>query len=244
MGMMSPATLDNVVPLKTGKGHVQPGSARALALPPSWMAPRLLAFVADEAQEQVRLDLYRGLPYAEVTFASRGAAADMLYRRDAFDLVILEHGSTAFEDAAAVSRALSLRGHPPVIVLYRQCSGTSALTMLQAGAAALVPQDSGGMSLLGVIYLVLNGQRYVPPEMLLGAQRDVDGEPEPELSSLSDRQRQVAKLLAQGLSNKEIARRLDLQEITIKVYVSGIFRKLKVRNRTEAATRLMLHMPA
>lgn len=241
MGMVRSAAMSNVIPLKSADDHGPLGAMCTLTLPPSWLAPRLLAIVAEEEREPLRLDIFRGLPNANVTFATdREMVPSLLYRRDAFDLVILQHGGSAFQDAAAVSKALSLPGHPPVVVLYGNCPAKDALTMLQAGAAAVMPRSSGGMALLGAIYLVLNGNRYAPPELLL-APRDDDTQPAPEIVSLSERQRQVARLLAQGLSNKEIARRLDLQEITIKVYVSGIFRKLKVRNRTEAATRLMLN---
>ena len=61
--------------------------------------------------------------------------------------------------------------------------------------------------------------------------------PAPETLALTPREREVLSHLAKGWSNKEIARALDLQEVTIKLHVRGVFRKLEVRNRTQAARK-------
>ncbi|MEL7173076.1 MAG: LuxR C-terminal-related transcriptional regulator, partial [Pseudomonadota bacterium] len=57
----------------------------------------------------------------------------------------------------------------------------------------------------------------------------------PLAASMSERERQVLSGLCRGLSNKEIARELDLQEVTIKLHVKTLCRKLDARNRTQAA---------
>lgn len=235
--------MSNVVPLKVdGDRQAKWGETRALALPPSMLAPRLLLIAQAADRDRLELDLYRGLPHAAVTFAAGHAAAveTVASRRD-FDLVIVELGMRGYDDADAVSETMSKGDHPPVVLLYRDCRADEARSLLRAGAAALMPQSSSGMSLLGVVYLVLNGQRFTPPELLMPVGQGDAGPHSADFADLSGRQRQVARLLIQGQSNKEIARRLDLQEITIKVYVSSIFRKLNVRNRTEAATRLLNH---
>jgi DNA-binding NarL/FixJ family response regulator len=56
-------------------------------------------------------------------------------------------------------------------------------------------------------------------------------------SSLTTREREVLDFLTKGMSNKEIARKLELQEVTIKLHVRGICRKLGAKNRTQAALR-------
>lgn len=55
------------------------------------------------------------------------------------------------------------------------------------------------------------------------------------LTSLSEREEQILRLVAEGKSNKEVGRALDLQEKTVKHYMTNILQKLQVRNRTEAA---------
>ena len=58
------------------------------------------------------------------------------------------------------------------------------------------------------------------------------------LSTLTEREEQILRLVAQGMSNKEVGRKLDLQEKTIKHHMTKILEKLHVRNRTEAAMLL------
>ena len=105
-----------------------------------------------------------------------------------------------------------------------------------------------------MIELVLEGGRYVPPEALSETESG-DGLParqptsasgsEPSrvtanerprgASRLTERQSMIWRLLAEGRSNKEIARRLAIAEGTVKSQVKSIYRKLGVRNRTQAA---------
>ena len=111
---------------------------------------------------------------------------------------------------------------------------------------ACSPHTLCGRALIGALQEVTSGR---PCALLTPAQPigDLPAEPEtlPEARyaapavQLSPRERQVAALIARGQSNKEIARRLDLQEPIVKIYVGALFRKLAVRNRTEAATRLL-----
>ncbi len=61
--------------------------------------------------------------------------------------------------------------------------------------------------------------------------------PRNEVPPLTPREREVLSHLSKGWSNKEIARSLDLQEVTVKLHIRGIFRKLDVKNRTQAARR-------
>ena len=95
-----------------------------------------------------------------------------------------------------------------------------------------------GDAIAGAIQLILSGQRFAPAELLIDS-ASANGSGGAVLESLSVREKEVAEMIAQGCPNKEIACRLGLQEITIKVYASAIFRKLGVRNRTAAAARLL-----
>jgi DNA-binding NarL/FixJ family response regulator len=62
------------------------------------------------------------------------------------------------------------------------------------------------------------------------------------LADLSRREEDILKLVAQGLSNKEVGRKLDLQEKTVKHYMTSILQKLHVRNRVEAAMLAREHL--
>lgn len=73
------------------------------------------------------------------------------------------------------------------------------------------------------------------PEELLVALREVRSDDEPDINSLTPRERDILKLIAQGQPNKMIARKLDITESTVKVHVKNLMKKMKVKSRVEAA---------
>ncbi len=77
------------------------------------------------------------------------------------------------------------------------------------------------------------GEKYLPPQGLKAA---IDGDiGRGPLAALTERERHILKGLCNSLSNKEIARRLDISEPTVKVHAQSVYRKLGARNRTHAA---------
>lgn len=87
---------------------------------------------------------------------------------------------------------------------------------------------------------VLDGRIYVPPSLSNLAPHHGDGHEAnirrtADLQHLTERQRDVLRCLARGLTNKEVARSLSIAEPTVKIHVSALMRTLGVRNRTEAA---------
>jgi two-component system, NarL family, nitrate/nitrite response regulator NarL len=111
----------------------------------------------------------------------------------------------------------------------------AVVSALRAGAAGYMLKRASGLELVESIRRVHQGERYVYPPL---AAKLLTFTPSPErdrFSALSARERQVLDDLARGLSNKEIARRLDLNEKTVKHYVSEILAKINARNRVEAA---------
>ncbi|MGE0861562.1 MAG: LuxR C-terminal-related transcriptional regulator [Gammaproteobacteria bacterium] len=120
----------------------------------------------------------------------------------------------------------------PVLVLSSSEDAEDVREALAAGALGYVPKSAGVQTLMGALSLVLAGEIYLPTLLLdsvaAGAQREQPG--------LTERQLDVLKLLAEGRSNKEIARSLDIAEKTVKAHVGAIFRYLNVTNRTQAVT--------
>ncbi len=101
---------------------------------------------------------------------------------------------------------------------------------LQAGASAYILKDSFGGEIIEAIRRVHAGQRLIPPDV---AQRLAETTSQ---IPLSPRERDVLALIARGASNKEVAQDLGLSEATVKTYVTKIFFKLGVSDRTAAAT--------
>jgi DNA-binding NarL/FixJ family response regulator len=146
----------------------------------------------------------------------------------------------------------------PLVVLSGGNPNVEANAVLRAGAAGYIPKSGMSKVMLHAIRLVLAGGQYLPPQMLQpavaphttpvqpteDAARDWQPSIEPRTASssrtakpvdvLSERQRQVFALLAEGLSNKGIARRLGISEGTVKTHVATIFDLLHVHNRVSA----------
>ncbi|HLO75700.1 MAG TPA: response regulator transcription factor [Magnetospirillum sp.] len=108
---------------------------------------------------------------------------------------------------------------------------------LDSGARGYITKSSPSASMLEAIRLVLTGETFISPglDVSEGAGGINNGDAELLRQALTPRQRDVLSMLRQGKSNKEIARDLDLAEITVKLHVTAILRALGVENRTQAA---------
>ncbi|HMQ50568.1 MAG TPA: response regulator transcription factor [Anaerolineae bacterium] len=131
-----------------------------------------------------------------------------------------------------------------IIILTMYPQDEHVFEALRAGAKAYLLKDTRSKVLLEVIRKVHDGHAVIDPEMttrlLSEFRRLTEQEEEPEnVPSLTDQERRILTLVANGASNRDIAEDLDLSERTIKNYLSVIFQKLQVNNRTEAAIRAM-----
>lgn len=104
---------------------------------------------------------------------------------------------------------------------------------MQAGARGFLPKTMNARAFVNAIRLIASGERFLPMSSPVS---DAAGSA-PAMPALTRREGDVLGGMIHGWTNKEIARHLDLQEVTIKLHVKNILRKLSVRNRTEAAMR-------
>ena len=132
----------------------------------------------------------------------------------------------------------------PIIVVSASEDPADVQAALDAGAAGYVVKSANGEALGHVIPLVMSSERVVPvPASYLAARgrsplsRDLasDADAARRVESLTPRQKMVLAYLADGDSNKEIARKLGVIDGTIKAHVKSIMQKLQVHNRTQAA---------
>jgi len=130
-----------------------------------------------------------------------------------------------------------------IIILTMYPQDEYVFEALKAGAKAYLLKDTRSKQLLEVIRTVHAGQAVIDAEMiarLLDEFRRMATEKEkkvPHVQALNEQERTILTLVANGASNKDIAAELALSERTIKNYLSIIFQKLQVNNRTEAAIR-------
>lgn len=128
----------------------------------------------------------------------------------------------------------------PIVILSGSTKPEDALQAIEHGACGFVPKTMRGETILGVLRLVLSGEKYIPPFLFdyrdTAAQPAAPGTaPGSTLASLTPRERDILEMIVDGAPNKVIARELNLQEVTVKAHLRNMFRKLDVANRTEAA---------
>ena len=113
---------------------------------------------------------------------------------------------------------------------------------LDHGAAGYLPKSSGLDELRDAIRAVLACEQWLPPPLRAAVARtqssSSDADLAARLASLSPQQFRVLTFVAEGLLNKQIADRLEVQERTVKAHLSAIFERLGVRNRTQAGVVL------
>ncbi|AHG45030.1 chemotaxis protein CheY [Rhizobium leguminosarum bv. trifolii CB782] len=137
---------------------------------------------------------------------------------------------------SAISDVLTLSPATKVLMLTVSEEVDTLMAALQRGAMGYVLKGVGSRGLAEAIQTVLSGSRYISPTMSTKVmENSLNGGSAPDKNSLTPREREVMDLVAQGLSNKHIGLRLNLQEKTVKHHMTQILSKLGVSNRTEAA---------
>ncbi|MBI5936293.1 MAG: response regulator transcription factor [Betaproteobacteria bacterium] len=148
------------------------------------------------------------------------------------DLVLLDLSMPGMEGIDSVRDLLNRFPDIPVVILSATDSRPLVEALLEIGVAGFIPKSSSSQVMFSALRLVLSGSVYIPPQLLGSAAEIADGS---VLSRLTDRQREVLRLLADGKTNKQICRDLELSEGTVKVHLNAVYRVLGVANRTEAA---------
>jgi DNA-binding NarL/FixJ family response regulator len=158
-------------------------------------------------------------------------------------VILMDINMPVMDGVEATRTILSENDSVGIIILTMYPQDEHVFEALRAGAKAYLLKDTRSRKLLEVIRSVHRGQAVIDPEMtnrLLDEFRRVTNRKEQKpqkVQSLTDQEQRILTLVADGASNKDIAAELDLSERTIKNYLSVIFQKLQVNNRTEAAIR-------
>ncbi len=153
---------------------------------------------------------------------------------------IVLSGSDAAPETVA-RKVRRLRGHAKVVVLTRRPVGNLLLEAATAGATGVLGHDLGVSDLVPLLAGSIDGRFVVEPSRLgdnlrqAAAGRAREGPESDGLERLTDREREVLHLLAAGLDNAAIAKRLHLSAHTIRTHVGNILRKLEVHSRAQAA---------
>jgi DNA-binding NarL/FixJ family response regulator len=166
--------------------------------------------------------------------ASDAATALALARAELPQVMILDINMPGGGLEAARSIATSCPA-THIVMLTVSEDEDDLLAAMKAGASGYVLKGAGASELAGVIRSVHAGEVYVAPALAWGMLREMRNPRTSPYDELTEREREVLELVAEGLSNQEIGDRLGLAEKTIKHYMTNILGKLQVRSRVEAA---------
>jgi two-component system, NarL family, nitrate/nitrite response regulator NarL len=165
-------------------------------------------------------------------------ALALIAENDDLDVVILDLVIPGMDGLRAIAEFGKIRPELPVIILSSSENPADARAALANGALGYVPKSSAEHTLLSAIRIVLNGDIYVPPFVLLqtksGHLADLKIESSPDRPVLTDRQTEVLRRISAGQLNKMIAVELGLSEKTVKSHITAIFRALNVTDRSRA----------
>ena len=178
--------------------------------------------------------LIAALPDMEVVAtASDGEEAVAQARAAEPDVILMDLDMPRLDGIEATRRVLAERPRTAVLVLTSFSDRPRIMGALEAGASGYLLKDVAADEVAEGIRSAARGESPLDPR----AARTVltaRSEPDP-LQALSDREREVLKLLLEGLPNKLIARRLDITEKTVKSHLTRVFREIGVTDRTQAA---------
>jgi two-component system NarL family response regulator len=177
----------------------------------------------------------RSLLEAEMGFqvvgeASNSAETISLYRRLLPDVLLLD---LRMPHKGGIEAAKMIRSEFPdarILVVTSYQTEEEVLQVLQAGALGYILKDLDGNMLMEAIQAVCAGRRWVSPGVEKQLAQGAAHQP------LTARETEVVRLLARGLTNREIANVFRISESTVKNHVNHLLMKLEVADRTEAVT--------
>ena len=171
---------------------------------------------------------------------------EIIEKQTDFNLVLTDLAMPGAQWLEALDKIHKKLPEVPIIILSAVFDREIVQKTIDLGAAGYIPKTSSNAVILSAVNLVLSGGVYIPAELLkdtpeeefdmlkqienVSEKQDV----KEKVKILSQRQKEVLKLIAQGKSNKQIAYELALSEGTVKLHVTAILKVLNVYNRTGA----------
>jgi NarL family two-component system response regulator LiaR len=159
-----------------------------------------------------------------------------LCMREEPDVVLMDLSMPGMGGISATRKILSLLPRTQVLVLTVHTDDTNLFQAIKAGAQGYILKDCTPEDLASAIKAVYAGNTIMSPDIARKTITTFEGiRSKTEITpSLTERELEVIKALAQGKSNKEIARALDISEKTVRNHASNIYKKLHIFDRTQA----------
>ena len=154
------------------------------------------------------------------------------------DIVLLDLIMPGMDGVEATRRIKQISPRTQVVVLTSYHEDIHIFPALKAGAIAYILKDMKMDKLVEVLHRALHGEVTLHPRVAMRVLQNIrgeDDEDQPILTELTEREQDVLKLIANGLSNSQIAEKLFISENTVKGHVSNILSKLHLADRTQVA---------
>jgi two-component system, NarL family, response regulator len=161
--------------------------------------------------------------------AGDGREAVELFHQHQPDVALMDLRMPNMEGADAIAAICATFKHARIIVLTTFDGDEDIYRGLRAGAKGYLLKGAEPNELLDAIRTVHRGQKYIPPTIAAKLAERIGSE------ELSERELEVLRLMAKGMSNQQISTVLNIAESTVRFHANNIFGKLNVSDRTQAA---------
>lgn len=166
----------------------------------------------------------------DVTTVNSGHAVfAALNAKTPFDILLLDIDMPGMKGIDSVTDLIKLIAPGYVVIFSALTNSDFVRRAISVGARGFIPKTMPLGALESILRLIASGQIFVPMELTNGQAGSSN------VGSLSEREKSVMEYVAQGKSNKEIAHALAVSEVTIKMVMRSVCKKLAAKNRTEAA---------
>ena len=172
--------------------------------------------------------------------ASFDEALDRVRKAGRQDVVLLDVVMPGMAGLASIVQMLAANDGGAVVLMSGQTPHALIEAAIRAGARGFIPKSLPARSVREALLQVIGGRVYLPPDLHSDLPRGLPS----GLAHLTPQEGRVLRHLCEGRSNKEIARAMDLTEVTIKTHMRAICAKLDARNRTHAALIGSMHLKA
>lgn len=156
------------------------------------------------------------------------------------DLALVDYRMPGGHGLATIRELVANEAEVPIAVMSGQATPGEVMALLRLGTMGFVSKSVSGTSLTHAVRLMLSGERYLPASVFADAQPRRSGVAAlDEEAPVTLRELEVLRLLRSGLTNKEIGRALMIEEVTVKLHINRLCKRLGVKNRVQVLMAAM-----